>query len=94
MNWRLQDNLHFWIKKFICKLRFVRDDYITFSQPVELLNNAFASDKLKHRAPNMIKISTRFNRLSKWISTTILKEESLRFGVYRILTFSTEDVKI
>jgi len=54
-------------------------DWETFKsmQPVELLNQCWTKDKLKHRCPNVLKIISRFNELSGWSASNILWQEKL-----------------
>eukprot|EP01104_Vermistella_antarctica_P009701 TRINITY_DN2514_c0_g1_i4.p1 TRINITY_DN2514_c0_g1~~TRINITY_DN2514_c0_g1_i4.p1 ORF type:complete len:427 (+),score=135.88 TRINITY_DN2514_c0_g1_i4:380-1660(+) len=47
-------------------------------RPTELLNQAWAKPQLKHRAPNVTKMSIRFNHLSYWVATQIVKEVRLK----------------
>jgi len=47
-------------------------------QPVELLNLAWSNAKLKHRAPNVLKMIERFNVVSGWITTVFLSEPGLK----------------
>jgi hypothetical protein len=44
---------------------------------VELLNGAWNNDKLD-LAPNVKKLTTRFNNVSQWCATTILYQERLK----------------
>ncbi|KAJ6250339.1 ras guanine nucleotide exchange factor i-related [Anaeramoeba flamelloides] len=55
-------------------------DFEIFSkiQPSELLNCAWAKEKLKHRAKNLLQLIDRFNHMSLWVSTLIIKPERVR----------------
>lgn len=46
-------------------------------KPEELLNQAWSKDKLKHRAPNVLKIKDDFNLMSAWVATSIVSPEGL-----------------
>jgi son of sevenless-like protein len=60
------------------QLTLMEHTLYTSIKPIELLNNAWSNPKLKHRAVNVLKSSLRFNQISKWIVSFILKPESLR----------------
>ncbi|KAJ3444236.1 ras guanine nucleotide exchange factor i-related [Anaeramoeba flamelloides] len=47
-------------------------------RPPELLNLAWSKSKLKHRAPNVINFIKRFNVVSQWAATIILKKKKIR----------------
>lgn len=47
-------------------------------QPTELLNQAWSKAKFKHRAPNVLAMSFRFNSLSMWVATSILRMPKLK----------------
>lgn len=47
-------------------------------QPSELLNQAWSQKHLKHRAPYVTAMITRFNVVSNWVAHSILKMEKLR----------------
>lgn len=55
-------------------------EFQTFAniQPVELLNQAWGSKHLKHRAPYVTAMISRFNQISNWVSYSILSAEKLR----------------
>ncbi|GAM20951.1 hypothetical protein SAMD00019534_041260 [Acytostelium subglobosum LB1] len=44
----------------------------------EFLNQAWAKEKTKHLAPNIRSAIDRFNLITKWVCTVILKEEKIR----------------
>ena len=43
-------------------------------KPVELLNQAWSKPSLKHRAPNVVKLSQTFNALSSYASYCVLMQ--------------------
>ncbi|KAL6078080.1 Ras guanine nucleotide exchange factor, variant 2 [Balamuthia mandrillaris] len=47
-------------------------------QPVELLNQAWNKEKYHHRAPNVRSLIQLFNKVSRWISSSILREDKLK----------------
>ncbi|KAJ3435491.1 ras guanine nucleotide exchange factor i-related [Anaeramoeba flamelloides] len=55
-------------------------DFDIFSKirPAELLNCAWSKEKLKHRAKNVLKMTNRFNAMSEWVATLIIKPERVR----------------
>ena len=53
--------------------------------PKEALNQAW--NKHKERAPNLLKMITFFNRLSKWVSTQVCLREDLKERVKLIMKF-------
>lgn len=55
-------------------------DYDLFGQirPAELLNQSWNKPKLKHRSPHVLEMIQRFNTLSKWLCSQILKCESIK----------------
>jgi len=55
-------------------------DYETFAviKPAELLNQAWAKPALQKRAPNILAMIERFNIVSLWVTSMILKVENLR----------------
>merc|ERR1712054_445005 len=48
-------------------------------QPTELLNQAWSKAKYPHRAPNVLAMSFRFNSLSMWVATSILRMPRLKW---------------
>ncbi|KAJ6248620.1 ras guanine nucleotide exchange factor i-related [Anaeramoeba flamelloides] len=56
-------------------------------RPPELLNLAWSKTKLKYRAPNVIALIHRFNEVSAWVVTTILKHERVRERARIIMSF-------
>ncbi|KAJ6232182.1 ras guanine nucleotide exchange factor i-related [Anaeramoeba flamelloides] len=56
-------------------------------RPPELLNLAWSKAKLKYRAPNVIALIHRFNEVSSWVVTTILKSERVRERARIIVRF-------
>jgi hypothetical protein len=54
-------------------------------KPVELLNGAWNNSKMPDAAPNVRKLTTRFNNVSQWCATTILYQERLKD---RVATYS------
>ena len=53
----------------------------------ELLDNAWQVPRLKHRAPNICALTDYANRLSAWVQTTILTENSLTRRLARMRFF-------
>ncbi|KAJ6243439.1 ras guanine nucleotide exchange factor i-related [Anaeramoeba flamelloides] len=55
-------------------------DFEIFSKirPAELLNCAWSKEKLKHRAKNVLRMTKRFNTMSEWVATLIIKPERVR----------------
>lgn len=47
-------------------------------QSSELLNQSWSKPKTKHKSPNVLKFITRFNNLSNWVASSILKAAKLR----------------
>ncbi|KAJ3443945.1 ras guanine nucleotide exchange factor i-related [Anaeramoeba flamelloides] len=47
-------------------------------KPSELLKLAWSSPKLRHRSPNVIQMIHRFNLISGWVATAILKRERVK----------------
>lgn len=47
-------------------------------QPVELLNQAWSKAKYKHRAKNVLSLVARSTALTKWVSSVILWQETLK----------------
>jgi len=47
-------------------------------QPSELLNQAWSKEKLRHRSPNVLLSTARFNNLSNWVACQIVEPESLK----------------
>ncbi|KAJ6249910.1 ras guanine nucleotide exchange factor i-related [Anaeramoeba flamelloides] len=47
-------------------------------KPSELLKLAWSSPKLRHRSPNVIQMIHRFNLISGWVATAILKGERVK----------------
>ncbi|KAJ3446948.1 guanine nucleotide exchange factor [Anaeramoeba flamelloides] len=47
-------------------------------KPAELLNCAWSKEKLKHRAKNLLDFIDRFNNISLWVATLIIKPERVR----------------
>ena len=54
-------------------------------KPSELLNQSWNKPKLRHRAPNVIKLIERFNSVSVWCEVLILSEMRLK-GRVRAMT--------
>ncbi|OHT02235.1 RasGEF domain containing protein [Tritrichomonas foetus] len=50
----------------------------------ELLDSAWTVARFKHRAPNVIAITDRFNLISSWVQTTILTEPSLQMRLLKM----------
>mmetsp|Transcript_2347 Transcript_2347/g.3645 ORF Transcript_2347/g.3645 Transcript_2347/m.3645 type:complete len:480 (+) Transcript_2347:897-2336(+) len=46
--------------------------------PIELLNLAWSSAKLRHRAPNVMKMIDRANSISAWVTHILLGEKGLK----------------
>eukprot|EP01119_Soliformovum_irregulare_P016223 TRINITY_DN4671_c0_g1_i2.p1 TRINITY_DN4671_c0_g1~~TRINITY_DN4671_c0_g1_i2.p1 ORF type:complete len:599 (-),score=177.25 TRINITY_DN4671_c0_g1_i2:33-1829(-) len=44
----------------------------------ELLGLAWSKPNLKHRAPNVLRMSDRSTKLSQWVATMVLKEEKIK----------------
>ncbi len=44
----------------------------------ELLNQSWNKPKLRHRSPNVIRMINRFNEVSHWAATSILRVEKVR----------------
>jgi hypothetical protein len=44
----------------------------------ELLNQSWNKPKLRHRSPNVIRMINRFNDVSHWVVTSILRVEKIR----------------
>lgn len=44
----------------------------------ELLNQSWNKPKLRHRSPNVIRMINRFNEVSHWVATSILRQERIR----------------
>jgi hypothetical protein len=42
------------------------------------LNQSWSKPKTKHKSPNVLKFITRFNNLSNWVASSILKAAKLR----------------
>jgi len=57
----------------ICLIEF---EMIEAIQPKEFLNQAWNKDGKEERAPNVLTYVNWFNKFSRWISTTILREET------------------
>ena len=55
-------------------------EYDTFAniKPAELLNQAWAKPSLQKRAPNVLSMIERFNNVSLWAATMIVKGENLK----------------
>eukprot|EP00004_Rigifila_ramosa_P000198 TRINITY_DN1021_c0_g3_i2.p1 TRINITY_DN1021_c0_g3~~TRINITY_DN1021_c0_g3_i2.p1 ORF type:complete len:803 (-),score=174.73 TRINITY_DN1021_c0_g3_i2:150-2558(-) len=64
------------VEEIAKQLTLVDFQYFSQIQPVELLNQAWT--KLKHRAPNVVSIVSRFNQISAWVSSVILWESNLK----------------
>jgi len=47
-------------------------------EPVELLNQCWTKDKIKYRAPNVLRLIARFNELSGWVASNIVWQEKLK----------------
>eukprot|EP00297_Palpitomonas_bilix_P023714 CAMPEP_0113894482 /NCGR_PEP_ID=MMETSP0780_2-20120614/16752_1 /TAXON_ID=652834 /ORGANISM="Palpitomonas bilix" /LENGTH=629 /DNA_ID=CAMNT_0000885047 /DNA_START=31 /DNA_END=1920 /DNA_ORIENTATION=- /assembly_acc=CAM_ASM_000599 len=62
-------------------------DFKIFSsiKPVELLNQAWNKPKLKHRAPNVLAMISRFNGVSNWVARAVVEKEKLKDRV-QVLT--------
>mmetsp|Transcript_22798 Transcript_22798/g.25377 ORF Transcript_22798/g.25377 Transcript_22798/m.25377 type:complete len:438 (+) Transcript_22798:46-1359(+) len=54
-------------------LTLIEDKIYKAIQPYELLNQAWAKQKLKYRAVNVLKLIKRFNAVSLWISTCVVQ---------------------
>jgi hypothetical protein len=44
----------------------------------ELLNQSWNKPKLRHRSPNVIRMINRFNEMSQWVASSILRQEKIR----------------
>lgn len=55
-------------------------DWRIFSRikPVELLNCAWSSEKLRHRSPNVLATSHTFNKWSNWVATIITLQPNVK----------------
>lgn len=55
-------------------------EYDTFAaiKPAELLNQAWAKPALQKRAPNILAMIERFNNVSLWVATMIVKVENVK----------------
>eukprot|EP00211_Chloroparvula_japonica_P003962 CAMPEP_0119131810 /NCGR_PEP_ID=MMETSP1310-20130426/10655_1 /TAXON_ID=464262 /ORGANISM="Genus nov. species nov., Strain RCC2339" /LENGTH=717 /DNA_ID=CAMNT_0007122403 /DNA_START=151 /DNA_END=2304 /DNA_ORIENTATION=+ len=60
------------------QLTIMEHDIYCKIQPVELLNLAWSSSKLKHRAPNVLNMIDRFNVISGWVTTVLLNTSGLK----------------
>lgn len=49
----------------------------------ELLNQAWNNKTLKHRSPNVLKLIERFNKISEWVTSEVVRPESLAKRVER-----------
>eukprot|EP01133_Synstelium_polycarpum_P008684 gene8684-10202_t len=47
-------------------------------KPPELLNQSWNKTKLKHRAPNVLKMIDRFNNVSMWVATMIIQTQKVK----------------
>ncbi|EAX99201.1 RasGEF domain containing protein [Trichomonas vaginalis G3] len=47
-------------------------------QRTELIDGAWASERSKHRSPNIVALTNQFNIISAWVPTAILTEPSLQ----------------
>jgi len=54
------------------------DLFASIKCSVELVNQSWNKPKLQHRSPHILAIIDRFNTVSLWISTMILKVESIK----------------
>ncbi|KAF2074282.1 hypothetical protein CYY_004415 [Polysphondylium violaceum] len=60
------------------QLTLIEFDIFSKIQSNEFLNQAWAKEKTFHLAPNIRAAIDRFNLVTKWVSTIILKEEKIR----------------
>eukprot|EP01113_Clastostelium_recurvatum_P022051 TRINITY_DN2622_c0_g1_i4.p1 TRINITY_DN2622_c0_g1~~TRINITY_DN2622_c0_g1_i4.p1 ORF type:complete len:1359 (+),score=409.19 TRINITY_DN2622_c0_g1_i4:97-4173(+) len=53
-------------------------------KPVELLNQSWSKEELKHRSPNALAMIARFNTISMWASSVLLWQDNIkdRVAVY------------
>ncbi|KAJ3442232.1 ras guanine nucleotide exchange factor i-related [Anaeramoeba flamelloides] len=56
-------------------------------KPRELLNLAWSKAKYRHRAQNVLRFIQHFNQLSGWVSTEIIKGETIRKRVSTVIYF-------
>lgn len=65
------------VKELACQFTMFSAGYYYKITPKELLNCAWSKPLIRHRAPNVIAISERFNTLSMWMQHQILYAESV-----------------
>ena len=64
-------------------------DFEIFSaiKPGELLNSNWSKTKHKHRSPNVLKMASRFNDVSNWVSTTIVQCLKIKLRIKMMIKF-------
>eukprot|EP01132_Coremiostelium_polycephalum_P005608 gene5608-6979_t len=55
------------------QMTLIEFDIFRKIKPPELLNQSWNKTKLKHRAPNVLKMIDRFNNVSMWVATMIIQ---------------------
>eukprot|EP01080_Neovahlkampfia_damariscottae_P010131 gene10131-2550_t len=60
------------------QITLMEQEYYLKIKPVELLDQAWNNEKLKHRAVNISKLTRYFNQISAWVANMITLPESLR----------------
>lgn len=60
------------------QLTLIEFDTFYRIQTSELLQQSWIKPKLKHRAPNVIAMISRFNNVSNWMGTVIVMEDKIR----------------
>jgi len=60
------------------QLSLIEYDIYKKIKPPELLNQSWNKTKLKHRAPNVLKMIDRFNSVSMWVATLIIQTPKVK----------------
>ena len=66
-------------------------------QPHEFFNNAWASSDKETKSRNIIKMSTEFNNIGKWVASEIVREKNLKLRskkLKRFINIATECVRL
>ncbi|KAJ5076989.1 ras guanine nucleotide exchange factor i-related [Anaeramoeba ignava] len=56
-------------------------------EPTELLNQSWNKSKYKHKAPNVLAFIQRFNDVSLWVATSVVRQDSLKSRMGVIVKF-------
>ncbi|PRP83686.1 hypothetical protein PROFUN_03841 [Planoprotostelium fungivorum] len=69
------------------QLSIIEFNIFSSIQASELMNQAWTKPRLRHKAPNIIKMTERSNLISNWVAFTILSQEKIRKRVKAVTRF-------